>query len=26
MDCDGDLDLLVAGRGSRNVVWYEHIR
>jgi len=26
MDRDGDLDLLVAGRGSRNVVWYEHVR
>ena len=23
MDKAGDLDLLVAGRGSRNIVWYE---
>jgi hypothetical protein len=24
MDGDGDLDLLVAGQESRNVVWYEN--
>ena len=24
MDGDGDLDLLNAGRASRNVVWYEN--
>ena len=24
MDGDGDLDLLNAGRGSANVVWYEN--
>ena len=23
MDGDGDLDLLVAGQASENVVWYE---
>ena len=26
MDRDGDLDLLIAGRGSKNVVWYENPR
>jgi hypothetical protein len=25
MDGDGDLDLLNAGRGSQNVVWYENL-
>jgi hypothetical protein len=24
MDGDGDLDLLNAGRGTNNVVWYEN--
>jgi hypothetical protein len=24
MDKDGDLDLLVAGENSRNVVWFEN--
>ena len=24
MDCDGDLDLLNAGRGTSNVTWYEN--
>jgi hypothetical protein len=24
LDKDGDLDLVVAGRGSNNVVWYEN--
>ena len=24
MDGDGDFDLLNAGRGSQNVVWYEN--
>ena len=24
MDKDGDLDILIAGHGSRNVVWYEN--
>ncbi|MCA9030481.1 MAG: hypothetical protein KDA66_06700, partial [Planctomycetaceae bacterium] len=24
MDKDGDLDLLVAGQNSQNVVWYEN--
>ena len=24
MDTDGDLDFLVAGRGSNNVVWYQN--
>jgi hypothetical protein len=26
MDGDGDIDLLNAGRGSGNVVWYENLR
>jgi hypothetical protein len=26
MDVDGDLDLLIAGRGSNNVVWYRNPR
>ena len=26
MDRDGDLDLLVAGQASKNVVWYENPR
>jgi hypothetical protein len=26
MDGDGDADLLNAGRGSANVVWYENLR
>ena len=24
MDRDGDVDILIAGRGSKNVVWYEN--
>ena len=24
MDKDGDLDVLIAGYGSKNVVWYEN--
>jgi len=24
MDEDGDLDVLIAGHGSKNVVWYEN--
>jgi hypothetical protein len=24
MDSDGDLDILVAGQESRNLVWYEN--
>jgi hypothetical protein len=24
MDKDGDLDVLIAGHGSKNVVWYEN--
>jgi hypothetical protein len=24
IDWDGDLDLFVAGQGSKNVVWYEN--
>ncbi|MCP4830183.1 MAG: VCBS repeat-containing protein, partial [Proteobacteria bacterium] len=26
LDADGDLDLLIAGRASNNVVWYENPR
>jgi hypothetical protein len=26
MDRDGDLDLLIAGQQSNNVVWYENSR
>ena len=25
MDMDGDLDVLVAGQNSKNVVWYENL-
>jgi len=25
MDGDGDQDLLNAGRGSKNVIWYENL-
>jgi len=25
MDVDGDLDVLVAGQNSKNVVWYENL-